>query len=106
MRLNEGEMGDNTIGEDRDYRIRMMIQTLEELQTTVAHALSEAESELRRLGPEFNHLHTAARSYWIAHIQVALGGDYNEYMGGSMTSIQDTIDELEKELDTDYDEDY
>ena len=35
----------------------------------------------------------AAQAYWVAHIKTALSNDH-EYMGGSMTTMQDTIDAL------------
>ena len=35
----------------------------------------------------------AARSYWFAHILTALDGE-SEFMGGSMQTMQDTIDAM------------
>lgn len=37
-----------------------------------------------------------ARSYWMAHIRCALDNDHM-YLGGSMITMQDTIDALEDE---------
>ncbi len=36
-----------------------------------------------------------ARAYWYPHIKIALGGEH-EFMGQSMCSFQDTIDEMEE----------
>ena len=36
----------------------------------------------------------AAESYWVSHIRMALDNEH-QYLGGSMHTMQDTIDELE-----------
>ena len=44
-----------------------------------------------------------AESYWIAHITTAVTNDHG-YLGKSMASLQDTIDEIEDGEDDDTEE--
>ena len=43
-----------------------------------------------------DHARARAESYWYAHISMALDEDHG-YMGGSMCSMQDTIEEWDEE---------
>ena len=45
----------------------------------------------------------AAESYWIPHILGALDDDH-DYLGGSMTTMQDTIEALRRDADSDDEE--
>ena len=65
--------------------------------------LDEMKSLLRRAGSALHGLpqRQQAESYWMAHIRMALDSDHG-YLGGSMVTMQDTIDSL---LGDDDDED-
>ena len=39
-----------------------------------------------------------AESYWIAHVITAVSNDHG-YLGGSMVSLQNTIDEIKNDDD-------
>jgi hypothetical protein len=65
---------------------------LEELRDQMRMLVDEAMSII----PRDSATYERARSYWYPHILQALGGE-NEYMGSSMHSIQDSIDELAEE---------
>jgi len=47
---------------------------------------------------------SSAQAYWLAHIETALTNDHG-YLGGSMTTMQDTIDALRQGSDDDEDHD-
>ena len=64
---------------------------LEEIQQEMLELLSEA-SELVRDTDE-REIYERARAYWIAQIETIIHNDHG-YLGGSMCSMQDTIDEL------------
>ena len=36
-----------------------------------------------------------AQAYWYGHIQGAIGGEYNQYLGGSMEDMAGTLKDLE-----------
>lgn len=61
---------------------------LEEIKDEIKGLMAEAENLLRgtREGD-------VAKSYWLAHIVTALDKDHG-YLGGSMGTMQDTIDAL------------
>jgi hypothetical protein len=71
--------------------------------------LEEIKDEIKDLVDEARALvsGTAERrtteAYWIAHILGALDEDH-EFLGGSMTTMQDTIDALREESEEDDDE--
>jgi len=58
----------------------------------IEEALEEMRTALRACDDEM--LWTRAKAYWWAHIRCALDNDH-EYLGGSMFTMQDTINELE-----------
>jgi hypothetical protein len=69
----------------------------------IADELSEIKEQIKQLTYEAMDLvpregayAARARSYWFAHILTALD-DESEFMGGSMHSMQDTIDEIAEE---------
>lgn len=82
----------------------------------VAAELEEIKDQIKALTYEAMELvpregayAARARSYWFPHILQALDSD-NEFMGGSMHSMQDTIDEISEEgapydQDGDYEDD-
>ena len=75
---------------------------LREIQDEMATLLEEAKDLVRK---QNKFAWERARSYWVGHISEALGGDYNDYVGKSMCSMEDTIAELDGESDEDEDED-
>jgi hypothetical protein len=64
--------------------------------------LDEAHDILRTSEDHFTL--RRAESYWFAHIKVALDKEH-AYLGGSMCSMQDTIDELSESMEDVQDED-
>ena len=71
--------------------------TVEELER-----LAEIKDEIKELIGEAVEMtdgtseEARARSYWYAHIVGALDSDHG-YLGGSMMTMQDSIDALEEE---------
>ena len=77
----------NTTTRDRQE----IVDELGEIQSQILELVEQARGLLRR-----NGLHGAlmrAESYWIAHITTAASNDHG-YLGKSMVSLQDTIDEI------------
>lgn len=75
----------------------------EEDAAMIADELSEIKEQIKQLTYEAMELvprdaasHGRAKSYWFPQILQALDGE-SEYMGSSMHSMQDTIEELEAE---------
>ena len=68
----------------------------EEIKEQIKELLEEAFD----LVPD--HARDRAESYWYAHISMALDEDHG-YIGGSMCSMQDTIEEWEDEDEDDED---
>lgn len=64
------------------------IERLLEIKEELADLVQEAETLLR--GTEE---HARARAYWLAHIRCALDDDHS-YLGGSVSTMQDSIDTL------------
>lgn len=56
--------------------------------------IKELLEEAIDLVPE--HAKDRAESYWFAHISIALDEDHG-YVGGSMCSMQDTLEEFDYE---------
>lgn len=83
-------------------RRQNVVDELGEIQSQILELVEQARGLLRR-----NGLHGAlmrAESYWIAHITTAASNDHG-YLGKSMVSLQDTIDEIENGEDDDTAED-
>ena len=70
----------------------------EEIKEQIKELLEEAISLVP--SPERDR----AESYWFAEISIALD-EYHDYLGGSMCSMQDTINEWNDDDDEDYDHD-
>lgn len=68
---------------------------LEELQDQMLELLGQAENVLQGTSA-----YDGAKAYWLAHVETALTNDHG-YLGGSMTTMQDTIDELRQGDDDD-----
>jgi len=62
----------------------------EEIKEQIKELLDEAFD----LVPD--HARARAESYWYAHISTALDEDHG-YLGGSMCSMQDTLEEFDEE---------
>ena len=71
----------------------------EEIKEQIKELLEEAIS----LVPDAER--NRAESYWFAEISIALD-EYHDYLGGSMCSMQDTIDEWNDGDDDEEEEDY
>ncbi|HSA05703.1 MAG TPA: hypothetical protein P5556_00830 [Candidatus Gastranaerophilales bacterium] len=72
------------------------IARLEDIQTKIEEQVYEARGLLEGTGITLQR----AERYWIAQILTALDND-DEYVGGSMFSLQDSINELKGEDDAD-----
>jgi len=75
------------IGEDSNEN-REIAEQLNDLKEEIKDLVYNAQNMLR--GTDASD---AANAYWIPHILMALD-DEHDYLGGSMTSMQDTIEEL------------
>ncbi len=71
---------------------------LEELQGQMLDLLGAAESLLHGTSE-----YDSAKAYWLAHVETALSNDHG-YLGGSMTTMQDTIDALREAGEEDWDD--
>ena len=73
-----------------------IVDELGEIQSQILELVEQARALLRR-----NELQGAlmrAESYWIAHVITAVSNDHG-YLGGSMVSLQNTIDEIKNDDD-------
>lgn len=91
-------IGEEPLREYREDDLSEIADELEEIQGQMMDLIHQADSLLRGTD-EYN----AAKGYWIAHITTALSSDH-DYLGGSMSTMQDTIDAL-REGDVDADDD-
>lgn len=78
-----------------------VIEELEYIQEQMLDLLGQAEGLLRDTSE-----YSSAKSYWLAHIETALSNSHS-YLGGSMTTMEDTIEALRQggDPDDEYDED-
>jgi len=65
------------------------IERLNEIKEEIKGLVSEVQDMISDEGTIFQR----AKSYWIAHILTSLDKDHM-YMGGSMVTMEDTINEL------------
>lgn len=74
-----------------------VIDELEEIKYEISDAIQRAGRALRKLGKQkgVGAIAKRAEAYWLAHIEGALGDEGN-YGRGSMTTLDDTIKELEE----------
>jgi hypothetical protein len=73
-----------------------IVDELGEIQSQILDLVEQARGLLRR-----NDLQGAlmrAEAYWIAHVITAVSNDHG-YLGGSMVSLQNTIDEIKNDDD-------
>lgn len=87
VKKNDVEQVNETVLKESDHAD--IAYEMEEIKEQIKMLASEAYEMIPRDG-----MYAArARSYWYAHIMTALD-DESEFMGGSMHSMQDTINEL------------
>jgi hypothetical protein len=72
------------------------VEALELLREEIEERLEQIENILR----DFPEAETRARAYWLAHIRTALRDD-SDYLGGSAITMDDTIREIDGELNAD-----
>jgi len=89
QQIDEGPEGYNEMEE--------IANELEEIKENIADLMHQAASLV-----DSTDQAGAARAYWIGHILGALDNE-SEYMGGSMTTMQDSIDAIREDEDG-YDE--
>jgi len=70
-----------------------VMERLIDLKDELHEKLDEVQELLESVG-----FGARADAYWMAHIKMALDKQH-EYLGGSMVTMQDTIDELEGEIE-------
>jgi chromosome segregation ATPase len=70
---------------------------LEEIKDEIKELLAEAKQIVRK---QNRHEWESASGYWYSHILCALDDDH-DYLGGSMSTMQDTIDTLNGEDEAD-----
>ena len=69
-----------------------LVYELQEIQSEILERVNRAKELLKASG--FEGALMRAESYWMAHVITAVSNDHY-YFGGSMVSLQDTIDEIE-----------
>ena len=77
----------NTTTRDRQE----IVDELGEIQSQILELVEQARALLRRNELQGALMH--AESYWIAHVTTAISNNHG-YLGKSMVSLQDTIDEI------------
>ena len=85
----------NTTTRDRQE----IVDELAEIQSQILELVEQARALLRN--NEYQGALARAESYWIAHVTTAISNNHG-YLGKSMVSLQDTIDEIK---DTENDDD-
>ena len=87
---------ESTLREDDDG----LVEELENIRSEIEGLVREAIDIVEASGN--SGAIQRARSYWYPHILQALGAE-SEYMGGSMHSMADTVEELENDgVDDEY----
>lgn len=75
-------------------------ERLNEIKDEIKDLIQEAQHLVNDFSSQFGvrHIYERARSYWLAHLQTALDKE-SEYLGSSMTTMEDTIQEIEETID-------
>lgn len=73
-----------------------IVDELGEIQSQILDLVEQARALLRRNGLQGALMR--AESYWVAHVITAVSNDH-DYLGGSMVSLQNTIDEIKNDDD-------
>jgi hypothetical protein len=71
----------------------MKAERLNEIKDEIKSLVNEARDIIRG-----THIESLANSYWIPHILMELDEDH-EWLGGSMCTMQETIDALADDID-------
>lgn len=66
------------------------LRRLEEIQSEIQELVEEAQGLL----PADSMIARRAESYWIPHILTALRRNNGDFLGGSMTTMEETIGEI------------
>lgn len=85
-----------------DTQTQELIDELTEIQAEILDALERAENLLQGAG--YHGALTRAKSYWLAHAKMAITRQH-EYLGGSMVTMEDTIEDLRNAGDEEGEED-
>lgn len=73
----------------------LLIDELRDIQAELLDAVQRAEHLLRQ--SDFDGARLRAEAYWIPHIVCALSHDHG-YLGGSMVTLEDTINEIAEHI--------
>ena len=73
-----------------------IVDELGEIQTQILELVEQARALLRN--NQYQGALARAESYWIAHVTTAISNNHG-YLGKSMVSLQDTIEEIENDED-------
>ena len=73
-----------------------IVDELGEIQSQILELVGQARALLRRNGLQGALMR--AESYWIAQVITAISNNHG-YLGKSMVSLQDTIEEIENDED-------
>ena len=73
-----------------------IVDELGEIQSQILELVEQARALLRR--NEYEGALMRAEAYWIAHVTTAISNNHG-YLGKSMVSLQDTIEEIENDED-------
>ena len=68
-----------------------IVDELGEIQSQILELVEQARALLRN--NQYQGALARAESYWIAHVTTAISNNHG-YLGKSMVSLQDTIDEI------------
>ena len=69
---------------------------LEEIKEEIKDLVTEAKYIVKNLANPNTRIFTRATSYWYPQILIVLDNDH-DYMGGSMCTMEETIQELKKQ---------
>lgn len=72
-------------------QLQEVADELRELQAQMLECMDQARSLIEKSGLDITL--QRADAYWLAHARIALTNDHG-YLGGSMCSMEDTIDEI------------
>lgn len=102
---DEGEEVEEEISPSREVDITEEIEQLIEMREQMIEMLHEADGIIRQAANQVGSrlIHERARSYWIGHLNQALSNE-SEYLGKSMYTFEDTIQELEAAANGESDE--
>jgi hypothetical protein len=71
------------------------IERLKQIKDEILQSLEEAENIITKLAGRKSLIHQRAESYWLAHATTAITKE-SRWLGGSMITMEDTMQELEK----------